>query len=75
MVDRDEMAAFGRAVGYVLHAERQRQNWTLARSVTSWAASVGALPGGVGCSITGYLDMQRFVGLCSVLEVARRPTI
>jgi len=62
------MAAFARAVGHVLRAERQRRNWSLAE--------VGELVGlsvSVVCRVelgARPLDMRRLVGLCAALGVA-----
>ena len=68
MVDLDEVAAFARAVGGVLRAERQRRNWTLAEVGELVGLSVSVL-----CRVelgARPLDMARLIGLCSALGVA-----
>lgn len=68
MADLDEMAAFARAVGHVLRAERQRRNWTLAETGELVGLSVSVL-----CRVelgARPLDMRRLVALCAALGVA-----
>lgn len=64
----DEVAAFARAVGYVLRTERQRRRWTLAQTGEQVGLSVSVL-----CRVelgVRPLDMSRLVALCVVLGVA-----
>ena len=68
MVDSDEVAAFARAVGYVLRSVRQQRNWTLAETGEQIGLSVSVL-----CRVelgARPLDMSRLVGLCFALGVA-----
>ena len=68
MADLDEMAAFARAVGHVLRAERQRRNWSPAVTGELVGLSVSVV-----CRIelgVRPLDMRRLVALCAALGVA-----
>ncbi len=61
-------AAFARAVGYALRAERKRRHWTLSETGAPIGLSVSVL-----CRVelgVRPLDMHRLVGLCAVLGVA-----